>query len=165
MTKRSPAPMTQAKVADFLVPWFIKSGKRQALVDGFLDGSGKVTAMLSNVPGPSEEVCLCKQPIDDIMFYTFSHFTYFGIISYKDHVNVGVVIGKGVEPEPSRIAKHWAAAFQELKDAVAVSKTVKPPADYSNLLGAVVFLTASLAAIHATMNNFVGLSLLQSWHF
>lgn len=135
MVKASPAPIISDKMLGFLVPFLVKAGKRTELVDAILDSYGKVSCMLSNVPGPSQQVSFCKQPVDDIMFYAFAPLgVYFGILSYNGRVNVGIVANKELEPDASRIAKHWAPAFKELEEAVAKVDKPKKPTDCSNAI-------------------------------
>lgn len=119
------------------------------LADMMNDAFSKVTAILTNVPGPAQKVRLCGQVVDDIMFYAFANAgTFLGIISYDDRVSVGVVTGKDLEPDARRLAKHWAPAFRRLQAAVkkAEPSQMKPPVDRSDgfVLGALALLAGFL---------------------
>merc|ERR1712232_327741 len=69
LIKRSPAPLISNAGINFVVPKLIGSSMRMKLVDMMRCLFGKVTICLSNVPGPTAEVTLCGQPLDDMMFY------------------------------------------------------------------------------------------------
>merc|ERR1711972_195513 len=63
-----------------------------------LDIYGKVTAMLSNIPGPSSEVRLAGQALDDLKFYALGPIgLYFGIVSYNGHISIGVACDRECE--------------------------------------------------------------------
>lgn len=117
--KCSPGPLILDKLLCYVIPFLTMHGLRSQLLDLLLDTYGKVTVMLSNVPGPSSEVSLCGQPLDDMMFYAFAPIgCYLGILSYGNSVSLGIVCSSKTEPKPSRISSHWVPAFEQLVDAV-----------------------------------------------
>merc|ERR1712032_433667 len=98
----------------------LRSGlPRGNIADLLLSAFGKVTAMLSNVPGPLEEVYFLEQPLDDVTFYAFAPIgLYFGIVQYKGEFEVGVCCDAACEPEPTRLTDFWVPAFEKLYSAV-----------------------------------------------
>ena len=71
--------------------------------------------MLSNVPGPPTAAFLCGERIEEMMFYSFVAIgTYVGVLSYNGKVSVGISSAPSLEPDVSRIAKHWKPAYEEM---------------------------------------------------
>lgn len=135
--KASPAPFLSAKVFDTVIPLLTKANKRKELRDVVLDAYGKVTVVFSNVPGPSAEVSMCGQPIDDLMFYAMAPIgCYLGIISYNGKVGLGVTTSKALESDASRLAKQWKPSFEKLVAAVdaAPEAALKTPKTYGDCL-------------------------------
>lgn len=155
--KCSPAPAITNSVLGMLIPALVKGGdkKRKELLDMLLDVYGKVTVMLSNVPGPSAQVSFCKQPIDDIMFYAFVGIGgYFGIISYNGKVNVGISISKATAADSAKIAKHWAPAFKRLVESVDAASPEQLQAPRSHGDAICFSLVALVAALRLKMGYF-----------
>ena len=92
-----------------------------------MDEFGKATAMLSNVPGPPSAAFLCGQELDDLMFYAFAPLgVYIGCITYNGKLTAGFCCAPDLEPQPSKIAKHWRPAFETLLAAArALPKATK----------------------------------------
>lgn len=137
MVKCSPGPLLHSKLFDFIIPKLVRGGKKKLLHKIVADSYGKVTVMLSNVPGPSDEVALCGQPIDDMMFYAFAPIgCYLGVISYNGIVSLGVVTARSGESDASRLAKHWSPAFRKLKLAVDAARAsdLRPPRKFLDRL-------------------------------
>jgi len=84
-----------------------------------LDQFGKVTAMLSNVLGPSNDVSFAGQPISDMSFYVLvSIGLYFGLITYKNGVSVNVCIDSTTqESDANRLAELFPEAFERVYTA------------------------------------------------
>lgn len=132
-------------IVKVLSPLLAKSPKwTKPLLENIL---GKITLQLTNVPGPATEVSFCGQPVDSIMFYAFGPVgAFFGVVSYKGHISLGVVTGINGVPDAARVTKHWGPAFQELVRAVgdAPASSFKPPRPSGDM-----FLVASLVAVAA----------------
>jgi len=116
--KVSPEPLLRDRLLGLFV---LRCGLRPTRVaDLLLDTFGKVTAMVSSVPGPVDTVELGGQPLDDLAFYAIAPLgLYFGIVQYKGSFKVGVACDAGCEPEPSRLSECWAPAFEQLRAAAA----------------------------------------------
>lgn len=114
--KVSPEPLVRHALVKMLtVGSPIPHRTAAALV---LDQFGKVTAMLSNVVGPMQEVEFMGKTLDDMSFYAMVPLgLYFGIVQYKGWIKVGICCDSGLEPEPQRLAECWEEAFQALRKA------------------------------------------------
>mmetsp|Transcript_83559 Transcript_83559/g.258398 ORF Transcript_83559/g.258398 Transcript_83559/m.258398 type:complete len:490 (-) Transcript_83559:339-1808(-) len=119
--KVSPEPYVRDKVIGCVA---LKSRLPFTMVaDILLNAFGKFTCMLSNVPGPLEEVAFLGQPLDDLSFYALAPIgLYFGIIQYKGNFKVGICCDAEREPEPRKLAECWEPAFQRLRTAAAAAK-------------------------------------------
>lgn len=118
--KVSPEPLVRhALVKTLTVGSPIPHRIAAALV---LDQFGKVTAMLSNVVGPMQEVEFMGKKLDDMSFYAVVPLgLYFGIVQYKGWIKVGICCDAGLEPEPQRLADCWEEAFQALRKAAEIA--------------------------------------------
>jgi len=114
--KVSPEPLVRDKILGFAV---LKSGlSKNTIADLFLDAFGKVTAMLSNVPGPVDTVHFLGQPIEDLGFYAIAPVgLYFGVMQYRGGFKVGICCDAACEPEPQKLAACWKPAFERLQQA------------------------------------------------
>jgi len=84
-----------------------------------LDSFGKVTAMLSNVPGPLTKVKFMDQDVDDLSFYALSPIgLYFGIVQYNGNFKAGICCDASLEPDPKKITDCWLPAWDRLAAAV-----------------------------------------------
>jgi len=121
LIKASPEPLVRDKMVSFVI---MKSGlPLQTLANVLLDAYGKVTAMLSNVPGPLTKVNFMGQELDDLSFYAFAPVgLYFGIVQYAGQFKAGICVDASLEPKPQKLADCWIPAFERLYDA-----TVKQP--------------------------------------
>lgn len=98
-----------------LLPFIPKA----ALLDVLLDAHGSTTAMLSNVPGPQQQVKLMGEPIENLNFYALPPIgIYTGIISYNGWVSLGVVTTPQTCADPSKLTRHWALAWQDMQACV-----------------------------------------------
>merc|ERR1712072_222284 len=114
--KVSPEPYVRDKLVSFLV---LKSGMPMSDIgDALLDAFGKVTAMLSNVPGPLTKVNFMGQEVDDLSFYAMTPMgLYFGIVQYNGQFKAGICTDASLEAEPKRLADCWLPAFEKLSKA------------------------------------------------
>jgi len=114
--KVSPEPHVRDKLVSFLV---MKSGMPMSDIgDALLDAFGKVTAMLSNVPGPLTKVNFMGQEVDDLSFYAMAPMgLYFGIVQYNGQFKAGICTDAALESEPKRLADCWIPAFEKLSEA------------------------------------------------
>merc|ERR1712146_837261 len=114
--KISSEPLIRQRIVDFMV---FKSGLGLVgMVDSIRDAFCKVTAMLSNVKGPSEEVNFAGQPLDDLSFYALTELgLYIGLVSYKGNIRASISTDSTCEPEPSKLAQEWPIAFERLREA------------------------------------------------
>jgi len=117
VTKASPEPLVKKCLTDFVS---LKSGMPfGTLADLLLDGTARVTAMLSNVPGPLTSVRLMGQEVDDLSFHAVTGFgLYFGIVQYNGRFKGGICCDASLEPDPKKLADCWAPAFERLYTAV-----------------------------------------------
>jgi len=113
--KASPEPLIRGKLLH-LAAKHLSGG---ILADAALDAFGKVTAMLSNVPGPQEEVACMGQPVDDVTFYALSPIgLYFGVLTFNGHLKAGVCMDRTCENDASNLTRHFKPEFDRLYAAV-----------------------------------------------
>jgi len=113
--KASPEPMVRAALAKFL--WNI-APDGDALVDGLLQDSGRVTALISNNAGPQEHIYINGNKIVDMSYYAFAPIgLYFGVLSYAGSVSASIALDPSCDMAADNLAKHWAGAFEKLYDA------------------------------------------------
>ncbi len=75
------------------------------------------SAVLTNVPGPQQPLYLAGGKIDNLMFWVPQSGDIglgISVISYDGGVQFGVITDHGFCPDPSRIAAHFADAFEAL---------------------------------------------------
>mmetsp|Transcript_76512 Transcript_76512/g.214657 ORF Transcript_76512/g.214657 Transcript_76512/m.214657 type:complete len:127 (-) Transcript_76512:57-437(-) len=116
--KASPEP----GLRDFLLRMVItKRGLSNAnIAHAVLNAYGKVTMLLSNVPGPLDPVRFMGQELDDLSFYLVAPIgLYFGLVQYRGRIRAGICADATCEPEPARLGECWALAFQRLREASA----------------------------------------------
>lgn len=113
--KRSPEPFMRARMSEHVIN-LLPPNK---LWDLALDQIGKVTMMLSNVPGPQEAVYLNGQEVRDMAFYALAPIgVFFGVLSYNGKVSCGISTGRNCEPQATNISSEWATSFDQLFAAV-----------------------------------------------
>jgi hypothetical protein len=77
---------------------------------------------VSNVAGPQREVFLAGQPVADLHFYGLGAVgLYFGIVTYNGAASAGVTTAAACG-DPAALARHWAAAWEELRAAVSAAE-------------------------------------------
>lgn len=115
VVKVSPEPYFR----DFVVQLLAKSPlPRSTCCDLVLDLYGKVTVMLSNVPGPQTPVSLAGQPLADMSFYALTPLgLYMGLVSYNGKISCGVAVSKSCEPDARTISDLWVPSFEKLYKA------------------------------------------------
>ncbi len=77
----------------------------------------KATAVVTNVPGPTEAFELCGQEVSDIVFWVpQSNGIGLGIslLSYDGDIRVGVAADRGLLPEPVELAEAFEAEFEAI---------------------------------------------------
>lgn len=93
---------------------------KEALLDVLFDAFAATTAMLSNVPGPQQQVKLMGNTIKDLNFFALPPIgIYLGILSYNGGVSLGVVTDSKTCDDPVRLTKHWALAWQDMQKCVS----------------------------------------------
>jgi hypothetical protein len=92
-----------------------------------LDQFGKVTAMLSNVLGPTSQVSFAGQPIDDMSFYVLVPLgLYFGLLTYNGRCTASVCIDDtSGESEANNLAELFPVAFERVYSAAIGQKTIQ----------------------------------------
>lgn len=79
------------------------------------------STVLTNVPGPREQLYIAGAPMTDIMFWVpraGSISTGLSILSYNGNVTVGIATDAGLVPDPEAIASAYHAEFAALQAAV-----------------------------------------------
>ena len=87
-------------------------GLASAEIEGAAIGffGAKATAVMTNVPGPREEIYLAGKPVRSMMFWV-PQAAHLGlgvsILSYAGQVRLGVVTDSGLVPRPAMIIDHF----------------------------------------------------------
>ncbi len=82
----------------------------------------KATAVVTNVPGPSQVRCLAGAPIREMVFWVPQAGRLglgLSILSYAGQVTLGVASDAGLIPDPEILAEEFNTAFAELAEAAA----------------------------------------------
>ena len=77
----------------------------------------KATAVMSNVPGPKKAIYLAGTKVKNIMFWaprTGRMGLGLSIISYNDHVTLGIAVDEGLAPDPEVIIEGFLKEFSDL---------------------------------------------------
>eukprot|EP00929_Paragymnodinium_shiwhaense_P063973 TRINITY_DN3200_c0_g1_i1.p1 TRINITY_DN3200_c0_g1~~TRINITY_DN3200_c0_g1_i1.p1 ORF type:complete len:479 (-),score=104.98 TRINITY_DN3200_c0_g1_i1:489-1925(-) len=113
--KLSPEPVMRDKMLNMLTALPLS---RKSIGNLALDAYGKVTAMLSNVVGPSSQVNFAGQPVEDIGFNVFAPLgMYLGFISYRGRMSCSISMHAENEPNPSNMSRLWLNSFRMLQRA------------------------------------------------
>lgn len=100
--------------------------------------SRKASAVMTNVPGPTESLYLCGARLRQPMFWvpqTGEVGIGLSIFSYADSVQFGIISDRTLIRDPNRVAKAFADAFHEIRDlaldsydhgAIKLEDTEKP---------------------------------------
>lgn len=111
----------------------LKTGLRPVLAFGLLAAAGmlerpaqqsllevfarKATAIMTNVPGPTEALRFCGATVDRVMFWAPQAGDIglgVSILSYAGQVQFGLITDAGLCPDPDRIVAHFEPEFQRL---------------------------------------------------
>ncbi|MBK6597570.1 MAG: wax ester/triacylglycerol synthase family O-acyltransferase [Proteobacteria bacterium] len=79
--------------------------------------SAKATAVVSNLPGPQQELSMASAPISQLLFWVPQSGSIgigVSILSYADHVQFGVIADSNLVPRPGELAAHFAQEFERL---------------------------------------------------
>ena len=90
----------------------------------------KVTAVMTNVPGPRQTIYLAGQPVRNIMFWVPQSGRLglgISILSYDGQVLLGVASDAGLVPDPENIVSEFHSEFYELEGAVERLKSTTGP--------------------------------------
>lgn len=78
----------------------------------------KATAVMTNMPGPRQQLYLAGQPLRDIFFWVPQTGTIglgFAICSYNGHIRVGIGTDAGLVPDPEQIVEDFHAEIAALR--------------------------------------------------
>lgn len=78
----------------------------------------KTTAVMTNVPGPREQLFLAEVPIRDIFFWVPQSGRVglgISIFSYHGHVRLGIGTDAGLVPDPERIVEEFHREFEDMQ--------------------------------------------------
>ncbi|CAJ1405659.1 unnamed protein product [Effrenium voratum] len=115
LIKVSPEPIVRYGLVRLLCQ---SSLSHSTVLKLLLDAFGKVTAMLSSVMGPTEEVQMFGQALKDLSFYAMPPLgVYIGILTYNGRVKVSITTDMEAETEPKRLGDCWEAAMDKLAEA------------------------------------------------
>jgi diacylglycerol O-acyltransferase / wax synthase len=82
----------------------------------------KATAVMTNMPGPKQQLYLAGRPIHDIFFWVPQSGTVglgFAICSYNGRIRVGVGTDAGLVPDPEKIVQEFHAEIDEMRRRAA----------------------------------------------
>ncbi len=80
--------------------------------------ASKTTAVMTNVPGPREELFLADVPIRDIFFWVPQSGRVglgISIFSYNGHVRMGIGTDAALVPDPERIVQEFHHEFEDMQ--------------------------------------------------
>lgn len=83
----------------------------------------KATAVMTNMPGPKQQLYLAGRPIRDIFFWVPQSGTVglgFAICSYNGRIRVGIGTDAGLVPDPERIVEEFHAEIEEMRRRAGV---------------------------------------------
>jgi len=78
----------------------------------------KATAVMTNMPGPKQQLYLAGRPIRDFFFWVPQSGTVglgFAICSYNGRIRVGIGTDAGLVPDPERIVEEFHAEIAEMR--------------------------------------------------
>lgn len=85
----------------------------------------KATGVMTNVPGPREQLTLAGSPLRDMMFWVPQSGRVglgVSILSYNSQVLVGVATDAGLVPDPEAIVAGYEQSFAEMMDLLAMAR-------------------------------------------
>ena len=98
--------------------------------------SAKITAVMSNVPGPRQRLFLAGRQIDEMMFWVPQAGRVglgLSILSYNNKVWTGVATDRELVPDPDGIIDGFLEEYQALVDA---ARSASPPAPNAEITSA-----------------------------
>jgi hypothetical protein len=78
----------------------------------------KATAVMTNMPGPKQQLYLAGQPIRDVFFWVPQSGNVglgFAICSYNGRIRVGIGTDAGLVPDPVKIVEEFHAEIEEMQ--------------------------------------------------
>jgi diacylglycerol O-acyltransferase / wax synthase len=78
----------------------------------------KATAVMTNMPGPKQQLYLAGKPIRDFFFWVPQSGTVglgFAICSYNGRIRIGIGTDAGLVPEPVQIVEEFHAEIEEMR--------------------------------------------------
>ncbi len=87
--------------------------------------AAKITAVMTNVPGPPIPLYLAGNKIEDIMFWVPQSGRValgISILSYANKVYLGVVTDEGIVPDPETIIEGFYQEYDDLMELVALTE-------------------------------------------
>lgn len=78
----------------------------------------KATAVMTNMPGPKQQLFLAGRPLRDLFFWVPQSGTVglgFAICSYNGHIRVGIGTDAGLVPDPESIVEEFHAEIEEMR--------------------------------------------------
>jgi diacylglycerol O-acyltransferase / wax synthase len=81
----------------------------------------KATAVMTNMPGPKEQLYLAGRPIRDLFFWVPQSGTVglgFAICSYNGRIRVGIGTDAGLVPDPEKIVEEFHAEIEDMRRRV-----------------------------------------------
>jgi len=110
---------------------------KKIIIDMF---QAKATAVMTNVPGPRQQLYLAGVPMSSVMFWVPQAGRLglgISILSYAGQVRLGVATDAGLVPDPERITDAFHSEFDSLMELVRLAEqtpasstvTTKTPAD------------------------------------
>eukprot|EP00304_Pavlova_gyrans_P004771 CAMPEP_0206035594 /NCGR_PEP_ID=MMETSP1466-20131121/2191_1 /ASSEMBLY_ACC=CAM_ASM_001126 /TAXON_ID=44452 /ORGANISM="Pavlova gyrans, Strain CCMP608" /LENGTH=492 /DNA_ID=CAMNT_0053409987 /DNA_START=32 /DNA_END=1510 /DNA_ORIENTATION=- len=101
-----------SRLLSMLAGWNLHSIATRLILETY----GKVTAILSNVPGPESQVSLAGRPVQDLRFMLMAPIgLYVGLFTYNGTATCCICTDAKAEQDPEKIAKHWKPAFEAVK--------------------------------------------------
>ena len=110
--KRSAEPVAVFKILGLLGR---SPGRVQSSMVNLL--AQKVTAVMTNVPGPCERLRFAGKPISDFFFWVPQSGEVglgVSILSYAGRVRLGVMTDRGLVPDPERVVAEFEAEFAHM---------------------------------------------------
>jgi WS/DGAT/MGAT family acyltransferase len=78
----------------------------------------KATAVMTNMPGPKQQLYLAGKPIRDVFFWVPQSGAVglgFAICSYNGRIRVGIGTDAGLVPDPAKIVEEFHAEIEEMR--------------------------------------------------
>jgi hypothetical protein len=98
-------------------------------VDVAFNAQNIATCMLSNVPGPQQQVHLAGATLENMEFFLFGSIgVYFGIFSYNGSVSATANVDSKVGADPHKLVELFPVAFEEIYEGVCGEQKTEEPA-------------------------------------